>query len=457
MFKINLLSDKYILSLIILGVLSLFPNINVYEFRGEESLRVIVSYEMVKSGNFLQPTFLGDLYFNKPPLFNWFIAISSFLIPWSELTARIVTIIFLSLTLLLIYRFSYKIFSDKITALFSSLIYLTFTDILFWYGYLAEIDVTLAFFIFLMIYFQYFGFIENRKDYILLSGVVAGLSFLLKGFPALVFFGITYFALIIFTRRFKEFLNPFLYISAGISILIPALWILNTADPERYIQKLFLESIVRTRGGSDILKFLTHLVEYPLLNIKQLIPGVIFAFIVIFLHFRKKLSIVLPENIKLLLFIVALNYIPYILAVESRGRYVIPLFPVLAVVFGYILVKAQKEKLLRAFVYTALFFITVRFLLGFIGFPILMEKKASRKKVAYDIIQEVDISKNIACDCSPEKSVCLYIDFEKGEPLKKSKYMKNWDYLIDCSGNKKGNLLKVYDLKGKKIYLYEKR
>ncbi|WP_457621074.1 ArnT family glycosyltransferase [Persephonella sp.] len=456
MIRLSLLSDRFVLFLIILGVLALFPNINVYEFRGEESLRVIVAYEMVSSGNYFQPTFLGDLYFNKPPLFNWFIAFSAVFIPWSELTARIVTIIFLSLTLFLIYRFSYKIFNDRLTALFSSLIYLTFTDILFWYGYLAEIDVTLAFFVFLMIYFQFFGFIENRKDYIILSGVVAGLSFLLKGFPALVFFGLTYIALIIFTRRYRDLLSPLIYVSTGIAVLIPVLWILNTADPERYVQKLFLESIIRTKGGSDLVKFLTHLVEYPLLNIKQMIPGVVFIFIVIFLHFRKKLSVDFPKNIKLLLFIVALNYLPYILAVESRGRYVIPLFPVLAVVFGYLLVRSHERKILKWFVYTAVFFITVRYLLGIVGFPILMEKKASRKKVAYDIVQTVDISRKIACDCSPEKSVCLYLNFEKGEPLKRSKYVKDWDYLIDCSGKDRGKLLKVYDLKGKKVYLYER-
>ncbi len=456
MLKTGFLNYKLILFLIFCGIISLFPNINLYEFRGEESLRVIVAFEMVSSGDFLQPTFLGDLYFNKPPLFNWFIAVSSLFIPWSELTARIVTIIFLSLTLVLIYKFSFRIFNDRFTALLSALIYLTTIDILFWYGYLAEIDATLAFFVFLMVYFQFFGFIEKKKNYILLSGITAGFSFLLKGFPALVFFCLTYTALIVFTKRFKALIDPYIYISGLLFVFIPILWIISTVDPERYVYRLFLESVVRTKGGSDLIKFLEHLIEYPILNIKQLLPVILFIFISLFLHIKRKVSLDFPENIKMLLFIVGINYIPYLLAVESRGRYVLPLFPILSVIFGYILVRTRKDLLIKYFVYTALFFIIIRFFLGLVGFPIIMEKKASRKKVAYDIAQNIDISKKIACDCSSEKSICLYLNFEKGEPLKKSKYIKDWEYLIDCSGNKAGNILKIYDLKGKKVYLYER-
>jgi len=157
---------KLYIFLTIAGYLALFINVNHYEFRNEESLRTIISYEMDADKSLIQPKFLGEDYFKKPPLFNWFIIASSKIIPWSEFTARFVSILFLGLTLILIYKFAYKLFKNKNVAILSSLIYLTFLDIYFWYGFLAEIDVTLGFFILLMFYFEIFGFLERRTSYI---------------------------------------------------------------------------------------------------------------------------------------------------------------------------------------------------------------------------------------------------------------------------------------------------
>ncbi len=153
---------------------------------------------------------------------------------------------------------------------------------------------------------------------------------------------------------------------------------------------------------------------------------------------------------------VLINYLPYFLAVHSRGRYIIPLFPVIAIVFAYIISNTGKDRWIKITVWTALFLIIIRFLLSFVGFPVLMEKKASRKKVAYDISKRIDLSKKIACDCKSEKSVCVYIDFIKGKALKTSKHILDWEYLIDCSNSKKGELLKKYDLHGTILKLYKR-
>ncbi len=446
---------KFSLILLLLAFLSLFPNINLYEFRGEESLRVIVAYEMSHGGSLLQPTFLGDLYFNKPPLFNWFIIFSSSFIPWCELTARIVSIFFLFLTSILVYIFSFRLTKRKDISVIASLIYVTFIDILFWYGYLAEIDVTLAFFIFLMFFLLYKGYKEERSSFIILSGIVTGIAFLLKGFPAYVFFGLSYISFILFEKNYKKILYIPVWVSVLLSLSIPFLWILNTSDPYKYIQTLFFESIVRAEQSKETGKFIYHLLTYPLLNIKQLIPASLFVIAGILLYRRKK-SIKLPEEFKILLFAVLINYLPYLLSAGSRGRYVIPLFPVLAIIFSYILFSFKKERFIKLFMYTAAFFIFLRFLVGFIGFPVMMEKKASRKKVAEDICRTINIKKNMAFDCKPEKSVAVYIDFKRVKPLKRSEYVKDWKYLLTCK-KEDHILIKKYNLHGNTLYLYERK
>jgi len=234
---------------------------------------------------------------------------------------------------------------------------------------------------------------------------------------------------------------------------------MKTNSPQDYIQKLFLESMIRTKGSSNIFKLLKHFVEYPLLNFKQTLPTSLFVVIGLVLAKRKKIKIRISNELKLLLTVILINYIPYILAVESRGRYIVPLLTLLAMVFAYVLNQIRIKGFQKAFITVISIFIILRIILGAVGFEILMKYKESRKAIAKDIIYRVDLNKKIAFDCGSEKSIAVYINFEKGEALKRSKYTPNWNYLITCDKEEpeEAKLIKVYKLKdGKEIKLYER-
>ena len=448
--------ERLFLILVFIGYVSLFINLNLYEFRNEESLRTIVSFEMKYFQNWFQPTVLGENYYLKPPLFNWLIIASSFIFKWSEFTARFVSLLFLGLTMIGIYIFSYKLLKNKIVSLLSALIYLTFIDILFWYGYLAEIDITLTFFVFITLYFQIFGFLNKNQKYIYISGLLIGLTFLLKGFPAYLFYALTFVGLTIYTKRFKEFFNPAWWIATSIAITIPIIIFLKSENFYKYVNSLLIESLVRAEGETDITKFFRHILTYPLLNFKQLLPTSLFFLIGLFMLRRNQSKFKIPDTIKILIVIVFINYLPYLLAVESRGRYILPLFPFLAIIFAFFLNKIKSEKFLKSFYYTLIVIVIIRLILGIVGFPILMKYKESRRKIAYDIAKKVDISKNIAFDCAPEKSVALYLDFIRNKPVVKSKFLENWDYLISCNNLKNFKVVEIYKLKKNTIYLYKK-
>jgi len=100
------------------------------------------------SGSYLQPTLLGEPYFNKPPLFNWLIILSSRLFGWSELAVRAVSLAFTALTALVVYLTAKRIIGGREVGLLAALIYVTLADNLYHYGWIGEIDVTLAFFVF---------------------------------------------------------------------------------------------------------------------------------------------------------------------------------------------------------------------------------------------------------------------------------------------------------------------
>ena len=447
--------ELLIVLLLIIGYISMFINLNVYEFRNEESLRTIVSFEMRYFNNWFQPTILGENYYLKPPLFNWLIIISSYIFNWSEFTARFVSLTSLGLTLILIYRFTIKTLRDKYIALLSMLIYLTFLDVLFWYGYLAEIDITLDFFIFLTAYFQIFGFLERNNRYIYISAFLIGLTFLLKGFPAYLFYALTFIALVIYTKRFKEFFNLSWWIGTALALAIPLTVFYLSGNLNVYINSLLTESLVRTQGETEVLKFLKHLIVYPMLNFKQLLPSSIFLIIALYL-LKKNNNLTINNTIKLLLIIVFINYLPYLVAVESRGRYILPLFPFIAIIFAYYISKIEKERFLKAFYYTLIIFIVLRLALGIVGFPILMKFKESRKRIAYDISKTIDLKKSIAFDCISEKSVAVYLDFIRNKPVLRSEILKDYDYLIDCKKWNNLKLIKSYKMKKITIYLYKK-
>ncbi|MFN3813631.1 MAG: ArnT family glycosyltransferase, partial [Aquificaceae bacterium] len=195
---------RVLMLFILLSLLSYLPNLNLYEFRNEESLRTVVAYEMYHTGEYFQPTVLGELYFNKPTLFNWFIVLYSHLIPWSEMTARAVSLTFLVLISLQLLWFSHHITKDKQVSLLATLIFLTFGNVLFFYGYLAEIDITFSFFLFSVFLLLWLWFEKGKAYYLVFSGLLTGVAFLLKGLPSYVFYGITLLTLSMLGRRFKE-------------------------------------------------------------------------------------------------------------------------------------------------------------------------------------------------------------------------------------------------------------
>jgi len=146
------------LFLILLAFFSMLPNLSVLEPRGDEPLRLTLAYEMFVRGDYIQPTRLGDLYFNKPPMFMWLVVLFSKVVGWNILTVRLISVIFTLLTSFFVSLFAYRVFKNLFLGLIAGLSFITFADILFYYGYLGEIDATYTFFVAVMMFSIYFGF-----------------------------------------------------------------------------------------------------------------------------------------------------------------------------------------------------------------------------------------------------------------------------------------------------------
>ena len=439
----------YIALLIFLSFLSLFPYINNFPFRGEEATRAIVAFEMSYFGKYFQPTILGDLYFNKPPLFNWLIILYSKILGWDIITARAVSLTFTLLNTLLVFLFTYRIFKDLKTSLLSGLIFITFSDVLYWYGWLAEIDITLTFFVFLLFIFIYEYAKSGNHNFILLSGILTGIIFMLKGFPAFAFFGLSLIALAIYKRNLFILLRPYFILSYVLAIVWSFWWISLSDEPYLYLKRLWNESFSRVESSANFYKFLEHLISYPLLHVKQLFPASFIFFGILLTRFKE---IKIPNELKFLIILLGFNYIPYIISAKSEGRYVLPLFPLVAVLFAY-LIENYGEKFKKVFYLLVILSILGRFLYGYFFLPYLDIKRGKPKETAI-LVNKLVGERKLACDCSDIKNFCVYFDFFRNEPVLKSKYTKDWEFLLDCKKREGLNLLKKYRINRKDVYLY---
>ncbi len=434
---------------VVLAIVSLLVNLSVYPFKNEESLRVIIAYEMFHSGNYIQPTFLGELYFNKPPLFNWLIVLYSKVLSWSELTVRAVSLTFLILTMVTTFAFSYSLFRNAKLSLLASLIFLTFGNVLFFYGYLGEIDITLTFFVFLMIYSLYLYYIKESFKFLFLASVLVALSFLLKGFPAYAFYGISLVVLGIYFRNIRLLFSKHAVVAYVLTLLIPLVWILSTQEPTLYLSRLFHESF--SRVSNQDFNRLEHAFTYVLITLKDTLPWSLVAPIALYtLHRERSLNV--PSQVRLLLLLLIANYIPYALS-KAEGRYIIPLYPILAIIFAHFINQVHQPKFKKLLYFTIGLTVFFRFVYGMAFFPYYAQRETSPKNIALDIHSLVNNSQ-VACECSQYKSVCLYLGILQGRALKVHRLSPEANYVILCDSAIGEGIVKEYNNgKIKLVYL----
>jgi 4-amino-4-deoxy-L-arabinose transferase-like glycosyltransferase len=431
-----------LLILLILGAfLSFLPNLDTYEFRNEESLRTAIAYEMFKNSSYAQPYLLGEPYYRKPPLFNWLIVLYSLFLGWGEITGRTVSLTFLVLCSLLLVTFTQYLFRDLKLSLLSALIFITLGNVLFFYGYLAEIDITFTFFVFSLMVCAYMWSQKGSIFWVLATGFLTGLGALTKGLPSYAFYGLTLLALGLYKKDFGLVFSKKAMLSHLVSLLLPTFWLLNTHDPALYLKTIFYESF--SRVTDDNFSRWHHMIIFPLLNFKDTLPNsLLFLIAIYFLLKYNKLEF--PHPLRKLFLIFFVNYLPYLIS-NSAGRYILPLYPLLVIMFSYYISRALENAHYKKIFYTTVGLTLIfRVLYGFFFFPYYNERESSRKVIATKIMRVIDLRKPIQCGCPQELSVCLYIGLAKGEPLKRN--IPDAVYSISCTERTKGETLLRFNI-----------
>ncbi len=364
-----------------LCVVIYFVNLGQWDLWSPDEPRYAeVSREMVNRGDWILMHRNGHLYTDKPPLFFWAIAISSFL--WqgfSPFSVRFPSALFGTLTVLLTFFIGKKLFSSR-TGFLSGLILATVYE----FAYLStrgNIDATLTFFITasLFCFLQWYRAGQGEKirprslKGLSIYGfyISMGLATLAKGpvgfiLPLLV--SLIYLAVHKdwgAIRRMKLLPGMLLFIIIVLTWYLPAV----TRGGNVYLRETLFKHTVDAyaKGWTHVRPFYYYLYNFPL----DFLPWFVFLPGAIVYGFLKK---VVGEKKEFLFLFVwfAVIFLFFSISKGKRGLYLLPLYPAASLMVGKFwedAILTSMERFRREWISIPLYVLMVVVLVGGVAAP----------------------------------------------------------------------------------------
>ncbi|MDD3884428.1 MAG: glycosyltransferase family 39 protein [Gallionella sp.] len=328
-------------NLLILAVLSFIPTLFFYTV-GEEGIYTISSMEMGLSHNWADQTLYG-YKLARPPLMNWLVVPITNIIGWENvlIASRLVSIAATLGLALWIYWLNNELFKDKKFALFSSLTLLSLADLLLYRGWLAYTDAVFSFFTFGAIATLWIGTDKKSHPLLFISTLLVGCGLLTKAFTAYVFYGTTLFVLIS-NKEYRRFLfHPVPIAMFAFSLLLPIAWFHATSEGSSNSSSMLSEIAAKLKDV-DWIDYAKRLFTYPLESLLWLAPAPLLA-----IYFLVRKKIFEPESrrqhFQKALLISAACIAPYWLAPQGGLRYLMPVYPLIALVCARLLWRAGQH------------------------------------------------------------------------------------------------------------------
>ncbi|MAZ37369.1 MAG: hypothetical protein CL842_07960 [Crocinitomicaceae bacterium] len=328
------LETRFLIVSLVLVAINLLGFNHLLELMAEEPRRSIIAIEMLKSGDFAIPHIYGEIYYNKPPLYNWLIAGSMALFGTGEWAARLPGILSLMATGGLLF-FLCKQYFKKSTAILVALAYITSIELLF-YGSTntAEIDIFYG----LITAVQVLAIFKFRQseEYIKLflwSYFFAAIGVMTKGIPTVAFQGLTLFGYLIATKRFKQLFSLSHLLGIGLFTIIVGGYLYYFSlheDLLKFLSQQFQEASQRSANEAKDVNILTNMAIFIAMLLQKLLPWSLLAFFFIFKSVRG--FVVQNKLLHFSLVFLASNILIYWTGADVRTRYLYPFFPFLIIV-----------------------------------------------------------------------------------------------------------------------------
>ena len=330
---------KVFFFLLSLAVPAFFINLGLQPLFADEPTRANVALEMILSGNYAVPAIGGEYYYNKPPLYNWILAFF-YLVSgsFSEFVTRLPALIPLFLFATTIYYSTNYFLKDKRVAALSGILSLVYNRMIAYDSMLGHIDILyswLTYVSFMSIFYFY-----QKKQWLylfLVSYIITGVTFLMKGAPSIVFQELTLGSLLIYTKNFKRFFSWQHVLSGTIFLLIIGAYFYNYSlynnNLSGYFFTLWNQSSQRTAIQSGFLETVEFMLLFPADQLWQLFPASLLALFCLNRNFIKEIRANAFLTYISLIFII--NILVYWVSPQTIPRYIIMLYPLLLVLWSY--------------------------------------------------------------------------------------------------------------------------
>lgn len=321
--------------LVLAGALSFVPTLFFY-LVGEEGIYTITSVEMWHSHNWLQQVMYGADN-GRPPLVNWLIVPLANLIGWQHVSiaARTVSVAATLGMIGWLYWLGRKLFAEKPFALFAALAALSLADLLLYRGWLSYTDPVFSFFTFGAMATLWVATLERHKGWLLVSVLLLSCAMLSKAFTAYIFYG-TLGLVLLWQRPARNFLvSPAALLIFALAAVVPFAWFTSLPQMGGHSTSMVGE-ILRKVSIESGAEYLGRLITYPIETAIRLSPTVLLA---AYLWWRKRLEIpeTRPDVFQTGLFAAALCIAPYWLSPQGGIRYLLPVYPLIALVSARII------------------------------------------------------------------------------------------------------------------------
>jgi len=367
--------DKALLFLLFITALILLSTVGTYGVIESSDARYAeIGREMFISKDWLHPNLLDIHHYHKPPITYQITALGYELFGVNAFGARFFLQIAILVQMLLVYLLTLQFTPNKRTGLWAASIYFTFPLVLVASRNLTT-DAFLTTFTLLSIYVWVRYRKEGQSLWLYIFTLSLGLGFLTKG--PVVFLAPTLFALL-YNRleTSKQTWNIHHIVAWSLFIAIAASWFSYLAIDNPAFWDYFIGRQTVDRFSNNIFSR-----SEPFWYFIALAPLLGMPWLLLLPWFIKKLKLKFSTDTieSILLFAVAVPLIFFSISTSKRILYILPLYPLLAVVIALMLQKTKAEKsvfVLRFIIgYALLLFIALGiapWIAGKITFPTLL-------------------------------------------------------------------------------------
>jgi 4-amino-4-deoxy-L-arabinose transferase-like glycosyltransferase len=332
-----------LLALVVMGMY--FTRLSAPNLRGEEPRRGRVAVEMIESGDWIAPRQQGQLFFSRPPLQNWLIAVLGMVRGGvDEVAIRLPSAVSILLASLIIYGYA-RTFLSSAAALVAGLAFASMGQVLE-LGRLGETESLYILVVGGALLFWHWGHSCGWPPLWTWCGAYsfAALGMLAKGPQAPVYFVSSVGVFLVATRRWREIVSwPHLAGIAAFAVVWNA-WQIPYALREGVAAayRMYTNDVALRFEDTSWRMILTHLAKYPVEISVCLLPWSALLVAYFYPSFWRSMQN-RRSNVLFLACCIAVTFPSCWFVPGAKSRYFMPLYPCFALLIGVVVEQCWRS------------------------------------------------------------------------------------------------------------------